>query len=237
MGGTTSRAVNLSAEFHLNEVAAQQEHDACLGLFGGIKTKNVNELATVLAPTSSRTSTTTTNLLSNFFDKTSFFTRTTTTTTSSTAPGRGAAGTAAAAAAERTTNKKTCFCDGAAPNASLLRRYHLFIDTDPCRTCGTQGAAYVRIGGRSSETGYRLLKRGFPPASRFEMDIYAPDVGRVQYLKLASHTRDAWLPRRVFLENPETGGMLEFPAGQRVGEPNTPELTIYPELEESRKDD
>ena len=105
------------------------------------------------------------------------------------------------------------------------------------RVSGTLGAAYVKIGGRASESGYRLLKRGFPPGSRFEMDVYGPDVGRVQYMKLASHTRDNWMPRRVFLENSDTGGLLEFPVGRRVGNPNDEEVTIYPELEEVRKED
>ncbi|CAD7951167.1 unnamed protein product, partial [Amoebophrya sp. A25] len=110
-----------------------------------------------------------------------------------------------------------------------------FIDTSSCATCGTSGAVYMRIGSGTKQTGYKLLKKGFSPGSRTEMDIYAEDVGgKVEYLTLASHTPDNWMPRRVFLENNEIpGSLIEFPAAQRLGEPNNPELTIYPEMEEA----
>merc|ERR1711971_28086 len=108
----------------------------------------------------------------------------------------------------------------------VRKEYHLYVDTGKIGTAHTTGPVYIQILGSHGKTGMILLRQGFETATRSEFSIYGNDVGRVEKIRLAADTPDKWFCDRLWLD--ASTGVREFPVGQWIGWPGTPEVTVLP---------
>jgi len=108
------------------------------------------------------------------------------------------------------------------------KEYKLLVDTGGLPSSFTHGDVYIQLLGTRDNSSLIHLKTGFNPSTRTEFSVFAVDVGKIEKIRLVANTTDRWFCDRVWLDSPE--GAREFPVGQFIGWPNTPEVIVGPAL-------
>mmetsp|Transcript_58030 Transcript_58030/g.138125 ORF Transcript_58030/g.138125 Transcript_58030/m.138125 type:complete len:246 (-) Transcript_58030:34-771(-) len=109
----------------------------------------------------------------------------------------------------------------------VFKEYKLFVDTAGPST-GSRGDVFIQMMGDYGKTGLIRLKRVWAPGSRTEFSVFAPEIGKVEAVRLVADTENPWRCDRVWLE--DVNGVREFPVGRAIGWPDTPEVLVAPAL-------
>mmetsp|Transcript_8642 Transcript_8642/g.15539 ORF Transcript_8642/g.15539 Transcript_8642/m.15539 type:complete len:235 (-) Transcript_8642:126-830(-) len=110
----------------------------------------------------------------------------------------------------------------------VFKEYKLYVDTAKHASAGARADVFIQMYGDYGKTGLIRLKKVWAPGTRIQFSVFAPDVGKVEAMRVMADTEDAWGCDRLWLQ--DINGIREFPVGRIIGWPNTPEVTVGPAL-------